>query len=133
ARARLRARGHLGPRRHLGADPAARRVWDALRRCVPRVARGAMRESGGHARGCDRPCVPDADGLPAPQPDHRRSARVVAVRLSWDLAGLARALVGLAVIDAIGPANVRSFWLAGHSQGGATSRRIVCTPLPSWS
>jgi hypothetical protein len=33
------------------------------------------------------------------------------------------------VIDAIGRDNVRSFWLAGHSQGGATSRRLVCTPL----
>jgi hypothetical protein len=33
------------------------------------------------------------------------------------------------VIDAIGGENVRSFWLAGHSQGGATSRRVVCTPF----
>jgi pimeloyl-ACP methyl ester carboxylesterase len=31
------------------------------------------------------------------------------------------------VIEAIGRDNIRSFWLAGHSQGGATSRRIVCT------
>ncbi|MGE0160507.1 MAG: DUF3089 domain-containing protein [Gemmatimonadales bacterium] len=28
---------------------------------------------------------------------------------------------------AIGPGNIRAFWLAGHSQGGATSRRLVCT------
>jgi pimeloyl-ACP methyl ester carboxylesterase len=27
----------------------------------------------------------------------------------------------------IGAANIRAFWLAGHSQGGATSRRLVCT------
>jgi pimeloyl-ACP methyl ester carboxylesterase len=32
-----------------------------------------------------------------------------------------------AVIEAVGRANVRAFWLAGHSQGGATSRRLVCT------
>lgn len=31
------------------------------------------------------------------------------------------------LIGAIGRANVESFWLAGHSQGGATSRRIVCS------
>lgn len=31
--------------------------------------------------------------------------------------------------DAIGRDNVRAFWLAGHSQGGATSRRLVCTPF----
>jgi pimeloyl-ACP methyl ester carboxylesterase len=31
------------------------------------------------------------------------------------------------VIDAVGRDDVRSFWLAGHSQGGATSRRLVCT------
>ena len=31
------------------------------------------------------------------------------------------------VIDAVGRENIRSFWLAGHSQGGSTSRRIVCT------
>jgi pimeloyl-ACP methyl ester carboxylesterase len=31
--------------------------------------------------------------------------------------------------DAIGPENVRAFWLVGHSQGGATSRRLVCTPF----
>lgn len=31
------------------------------------------------------------------------------------------------VIDQIGAANVRAFWLAGHSQGGLTSRRLVCT------
>lgn len=31
------------------------------------------------------------------------------------------------VIDAFGAANIKSFWLAGHSQGGITSRRLVCT------
>jgi pimeloyl-ACP methyl ester carboxylesterase len=30
-------------------------------------------------------------------------------------------------INEIGPKNVKSFWLAGHSQGGMTSRRIVCS------
>lgn len=30
-------------------------------------------------------------------------------------------------INEIGAKNVKSFWLAGHSQGGATSRRIVCS------
>jgi poly(3-hydroxybutyrate) depolymerase len=30
-------------------------------------------------------------------------------------------------IDTIGAKNVKSFWLAGHSQGGMTSRRIVCS------
>jgi hypothetical protein len=29
--------------------------------------------------------------------------------------------------EEIGIENVRAFWLAGHSQGGATSRRLVCT------
>jgi pimeloyl-ACP methyl ester carboxylesterase len=32
-----------------------------------------------------------------------------------------------AVVEQIGEANVQAFWLAGHSQGGATSRRLVCT------
>jgi len=31
------------------------------------------------------------------------------------------------VFDSFGKANVRSMWLAGHSQGGFTSRRIVCS------
>ena len=31
------------------------------------------------------------------------------------------------VIDAFGADNIKSFWLAGHSQGGMTSRRLVCT------
>lgn len=31
------------------------------------------------------------------------------------------------VTDALGRANVRAFWLAGHSQGGATSRRLICS------
>jgi hypothetical protein len=30
------------------------------------------------------------------------------------------------VIDEFGAENIRAFWLAGHSQGGATSHRIVC-------
>lgn len=31
------------------------------------------------------------------------------------------------VTDAVGKENIRAFWLAGHSQGGLTSRRLVCT------
>jgi hypothetical protein len=31
------------------------------------------------------------------------------------------------VTDELGAANIRAFWLAGHSQGGLTSRRLVCT------
>lgn len=31
------------------------------------------------------------------------------------------------VVDQFGRENIRSFWLAGHSQGGMTSNRIVCT------
>ena len=31
------------------------------------------------------------------------------------------------VIDAFGRKNIKAFWLAGHSQGGLTSRRIVCS------
>lgn len=31
------------------------------------------------------------------------------------------------VIERFGKENVTTFWLAGHSQGGATSRRIVCS------
>jgi poly(3-hydroxybutyrate) depolymerase len=34
-----------------------------------------------------------------------------------------------AVIEAIGRQNIKAFWLAGHSQGGITSNRIVCTPF----
>jgi hypothetical protein len=34
-----------------------------------------------------------------------------------------------AVVAAFGKSNIRSFWLAGHSQGGITSNRIVCTPF----
>lgn len=33
------------------------------------------------------------------------------------------------VVAAIGAENVRAFWLAGHSQGGGTSHRLVCTPF----
>ncbi|MGH6964949.1 MAG: hypothetical protein ACREE0_10735 [Phenylobacterium sp.] len=32
------------------------------------------------------------------------------------------------VIDAFGARNIKAFWLAGHSQGGITSNRIVCSP-----
>jgi pimeloyl-ACP methyl ester carboxylesterase len=31
-------------------------------------------------------------------------------------------------LDQVGRKNVKAFWLAGHSQGGMTSRRIVCSP-----
>lgn len=31
------------------------------------------------------------------------------------------------VLDQVGRRNVKSFWLAGHSQGGMTSNRIACT------
>jgi poly(3-hydroxybutyrate) depolymerase len=31
------------------------------------------------------------------------------------------------VVDQVGAENVKAFWLAGHSQGGATSRRLVCS------
>lgn len=31
------------------------------------------------------------------------------------------------VFQKFGPPNVRAFWLAGHSQGGMTSRRIICS------
>jgi hypothetical protein len=31
------------------------------------------------------------------------------------------------VIDQIGGENIKAFWLAGHSQGGATSSRIICS------
>ena len=31
------------------------------------------------------------------------------------------------VVDAFGADNIKAFWLAGHSQGGMTSRRIVCS------
>src|SRR5438046_405772 len=32
------------------------------------------------------------------------------------------------VIKELGRKNIKSFWLAGHSQGGITSRRLICTP-----
>jgi hypothetical protein len=34
--------------------------------------------------------------------------------------------VSESVIAAFGPSNIRSFWLAGHSQGGITATRLVC-------
>jgi len=33
------------------------------------------------------------------------------------------------IVEEVGAENIRAFWLAGHSQGGATSRRLVCTPF----
>ena len=33
------------------------------------------------------------------------------------------------VIEALGKDRIKAFWLAGHSQGGITSNRIVCTPF----
>lgn len=32
------------------------------------------------------------------------------------------------VFEQFGRENIRAFWLAGHSQGGMTSNRIICTP-----
>jgi pimeloyl-ACP methyl ester carboxylesterase len=32
-----------------------------------------------------------------------------------------------AIVEQIGRDNIQAFWLAGHSQGGATSRRLICT------
>lgn len=37
-----------------------------------------------------------------------------------------RAIVTSTIAE-IGQQNIKSFWLAGHSQGGATSRRLVCS------
>lgn len=31
------------------------------------------------------------------------------------------------LVDQIGPKNIRSFWMVGHSQGGMTSNRLVCS------
>ena len=31
------------------------------------------------------------------------------------------------ITEEVGKSNIRAFWLAGHSQGGSTSRRLVCT------
>ena len=33
------------------------------------------------------------------------------------------------VFKEFGKANIKAFWLAGHSQGGMTSNRIVCSPF----
>jgi hypothetical protein len=33
------------------------------------------------------------------------------------------------VLDWFGRDDIRAFWLAGHSQGGMTSNRLVCTPF----
>jgi pimeloyl-ACP methyl ester carboxylesterase len=32
------------------------------------------------------------------------------------------------MVAAVGKENVKAFWLVGHSQGGMTSSRIICTP-----
>ena len=32
------------------------------------------------------------------------------------------------MVASVGKENVKAFWLAGHSQGGMTSSRIICTP-----
>ncbi|MES2753214.1 MAG: alpha/beta hydrolase [Pseudomonadota bacterium] len=47
----------------------------------------------------------------------------------WDAAADDAHLQNIAelVITGFGQRNIRSFWLAGHSQGGATSRRIACS------
>jgi hypothetical protein len=47
----------------------------------------------------------------------------------WDPAADDQHLQNIAefVFDAFGRKNIKSFWLAGHSQGGATSHRIVCS------
>jgi len=31
------------------------------------------------------------------------------------------------IVQQVGQSNVQAFWLAGHSQGGMTSRRLICT------
>jgi poly(3-hydroxybutyrate) depolymerase len=31
------------------------------------------------------------------------------------------------IVEQVGRNNIQAFWLVGHSQGGATSRRLVCT------
>jgi hypothetical protein len=33
------------------------------------------------------------------------------------------------VFEKFGKANIRSFWLVGHSQGGITQNRLICTPF----
>jgi poly(3-hydroxybutyrate) depolymerase len=35
--------------------------------------------------------------------------------------------IATSVIDQLGRNNIKAFWLVGHSQGGATSNRLVCT------
>ena len=35
--------------------------------------------------------------------------------------------IAASLTEEIGPERIRAFWLAGHSQGGATSRRLLCT------
>jgi hypothetical protein len=71
-----------------------------------------------------------------PAVDHKEKHRLVIATPS----GKARAWVAAdddqhlqnvveAVFAAFGKQNIKSFWLAGHSQGGMTSNRIVCTPF----
>lgn len=47
----------------------------------------------------------------------------------WDAAADDQYLQNISdlVIKEFGAKNIKSFWLAGHSQGGITSRRIVCS------
>jgi pimeloyl-ACP methyl ester carboxylesterase len=67
--------------------------------------------------------------------DHKEAYRLVIASpysptRSWStnddsyLQGVVTAMIG-----AIGAENIESFWLVGHSQGGSTSRRLVCTPF----
>lgn len=48
----------------------------------------------------------------------------------WDAAADDAHLQGVSdfVIQTFGAKNIKAMWLAGHSQGGFTSSRIVCTP-----
>ena len=53
-----------------------------------------------------------------PNAPPQRWAEVDDAHLEWIVSNL---------INEIGAENIGSFWLAGHSQGGMTSRRIVCS------
>jgi hypothetical protein len=65
--------------------------------------------------------------------DHKDKYKLVIATPSspyqaWD-AGDDAYLQGIVdlVVGTVGKENVTAFWLAGHSQGGATSSRIICT------
>lgn len=67
--------------------------------------------------------------------DHKEQYRLVIAspyspprRWSEEDDGYLRNIVTL-LVDEIGQENVDAFWLVGHSQGGSTSRRLVCTPF----